>query len=808
MKNKLDLSSNKKLILLDGSTGTMLQKMGMPSGGSPEGYCLEHPEIIRKIQAEYIESGSEVIYTPTFGANRIKLRDYGLEKQVADINQRLAELSLETAHSQGRWAAGNVGPTGIFYQPYGEAGLDQGLEIFSEQIRALDSAGVDLIVIETQIDIQEARIALMAAKQAASRPVIISMTFDESGKTLTGSDPLTCMNILQSLGADGFGFNCSAGPQQMLEMVKNINAYARIPILVKPNAGLPVVEKGKTLFSMGPEEFSGYGEAFREAGVSLLGGCCGTTPEHIRVLNQRLKHKTRIKRFRENNHLLLSSPRKTMVIACDPEKPIRVVGERINPTGKAELQDELKAGKLEILKTYAKEQKENGADILDVNVGMPGIREKDVMLKVVSELAVFSDLPLCIDSDQPEVIEAAARLYPGRILVNSISGEAKKLAKLLPVIRQYGAAFIILPLDEDGIAADWEGRQKVLERVLAACERHGIPRENAVVDGLVLAVSANPGGLNITLRTISYASRELGLNTILGLSNISFGLPGREFLNSAFLAMAASAGLSLVIANPMEPLLMKIKRSSEVLIGRDEGAREFINQCTSKGAPESRAKRHKIKAEVSLDREIYETILQGEKTQIRELVQAGLKKGLLAYDIVQKIMIPAIQIVGEKYDQREYFLPQLIASAETMEKGMQCLMPYLKQENQGAQDVGILATVKGDVHDIGKKIVGLLLRNNGYKIVDLGKSVDENTILIKAIENKAKFIALSALMTTTMLEMEKVVSLVRRRGLGIPVILGGAVVTQQYAEEIGADGYASDAVKCVELVKRLLKQRK
>jgi len=802
MNERLRDLLEKKVVVLDGGTGTMLQRRGLPAGISPEQFCLEHPDVLQGIQAEYFDAGSDMVCAPTFGANRIKLKNYGLEQRVDEINRRLAEISLQMAHSRGRLVAGDVGPTGAFFAPFGEREFDEGIEIFQEQIRALAGAGVDVLLFETMIDIQEARIALLAARQVTALPVIVSMTFDEHGKTLTGSDPLTCLNILQSLGAAAFGINCSTGPEAMLELVKQLKDDARIPLMVKPNAGLPVVVDGQTVFPMSAEAFGAFTEAFCDAGVNFIGGCCGTTPEHIREVSRRLDGRVGRLPAAAEGRLLLSSARRTMVVSAGPGAPLRIVGERINPTGKPKLQAQLKAGDLEIVKSYAQQQQEQGADILDVNVGVPGADEKALMLKAVAELAMISDLPLCLDSSSPEVLEAGLRLYPGRALINSLSGEKAKLEKLLPVIAQYGAAFIVLPLDDEGIPETLEKRQAVLTTILEQCAAQGVPLDQAVVDGLALTVSANPGYALTALQTIHYVTHELRLPAILGLSNISFGLPARPALNGAFLAMAASQGLSLVIANPGEASLTDTKFAADVLAGRDPGSRAFVERFAGRSAETVSVKPGAEAAGDPLRR----LIVKGEKDKIAAALQAELARGADPIALLEQSLFPAIQEVGEKYQQRVYFLPQLIAAAEAMERGVQVLVPHLKHEDQPRKGTVVLATVKGDVHDIGKKIVALMLRNNGYEVIDLGKSVDAETIVSRALEHRADAIGLSALMTTTMIEMPKVIALARQRRPALKLMVGGAVVTAKYAEEIGADGYAVDSVQAVEVMDRLLKK--
>ncbi len=788
-----------KVVLLDGSTGTLLQRHGLPAGEAPERFCLDRPDILRQVQLQYLEAGSDILYTPTFGANRHKLKAYGLDGRTAELNHRLAELTLATAHPRGRLAAGDVGPTGLFFTPFGEAPVEEALEIFGEQVRALAAAGVDLIVIETMLDLQEARLALLAARAACSLPVIVSMTFDEHGRTLTGSDPLTCLNVLQSLGAYAFGVNCSTGPEAMVPVLAAVKPYARIPLLVKPNAGLPVVQEGRTVFPMDAAAFAGFAEPLHAAGANLVGGCCGTTPEHIRLLGERLGGRTGRLPLVSEGSLLLSSARRTVTVTAGPDAPLRLVGERINPTGKPRLQAQLLAGDLEGVRTAALEQQAQGADLLDVNVSVPGADERVLMLKAVGALSVLTELPLVLDSSSPEVLAAALRLYPGRALVNSLSGERSKLERLLPVLAEYGAAFIVLPLDDDGIPEDAARRRAVLNKILEHCAARGVPLDRVVVDGLALTVSTDPRNADLAIETVRYAARELDLPTVLGLSNISFGLPSRPVLNAAFLSMAAANGLALVIANPAEPTVVSARAGADVLTGRDRGAQAFLERFAH--ATPAAAAGMTTNADP-----LRELILRGDRDRIAAALEAELAAGAEPMALLTGRLFPAIQEVGEKYQQRILFLPQLVAAAEAMERGVAVLSPRLEHAEAAVKGTVVLATVKGDVHDIGKKIVALLLRNYGYRVEDLGRSVDAETIVARAEALKADVIGLSALMTTTMTEMPAVLALARKRLPGVRVIVGGAVVTAKYAREIGADGYAPDSVGAAGVVDGLLKR--
>jgi 5-methyltetrahydrofolate--homocysteine methyltransferase len=790
-----------KVLILDGATGTELQKRGMPAGVCPEKWVVENPEVIKHIQKSYMDAGSNIVYTCTFGGNRVKLEEFGLGNKTIEINQKLARLSKE-AVSDRCLVAGDIASTGRFIKPLGDISFEECVNVYKEQVQGLLEGGVDLFAIETMLDIQEARAALLAVKESCDLPVCVSMSFDESKRTLTGTDPVTALITLQSLGADAVGCNCSAGPEQMLEIIKMMKPYAKVPLMAKPNAGLPKLVNGVTVFDMGAEEFGSFAGSFIEAGANLLGGCCGTSPEYIRELYKGCKD-LKPKLPDCGRYSAVTSSRKTVFFGAN--MPVAVVGERINPTGKKKLQAELKEGLTHEIRRFALEQVEKGADILDVNVGMPGIDERETMVNTVSLLGGICDAPLCLDSSSPDVLEAALRIYPGRALINSISQEKLKLEKLLPVAAKYGAMFVLLPLSDEGVPEKAIERQAIVRNVFNEAVSYGYEKCDIVVDGLVMTVSSNQEAALETLNLIEWCSREFGCGTIVGLSNVSFGLPERSWINAAFLAMAIGKGLTMAIANPSSDLLMCIKMACDVIAKNDVNSRNFISYFNKqdKSLPGEVQQKTDDK---STGEKIYDAVLKGDKESITMLIDKAVSEKSSPQSIVDQFLIPAINQVGKLFDEKKYFLPQLIQSAETMKTGFTCLEPLLKQNNQNSDKediIVVLATVKGDIHDIGKNIVGLMLRNYGFKVHDLGKDVSAKTIISEAKSIKAHIIGLSALMTTTMVEMKEVIKLAREQGLGCKFMIGGAVVNDEYASEIGADGYSKDAYEAVKLAKKL-----
>ena len=610
------------------------------------------------------------------------------------------------------------------------------------------------------------------------------------------------MVVLQSMGADAIGINCSTGPDKMVDAVKAMAKYACVPLVVKPNAGLPFLQDGVTCYDMDAESFSEAMMPLVDVGATVLGGCCGTTPEHIQKLVSRLKEKKAREIPERKSIRALTTERNITPISLDGR--FRIVGERINPTGKKALQEKLRAGDLSLVMDMAEEQEKLGASILDVNMGMNGIDEKEMMLRAVNELTMTVDLPLSIDSSYVDVVESALRVYPGRALINSISLEPEKFEKLIPIAKKYGAMFILLPLSDAGLPKDLNEKKTIIHTILDEAKRQGMAEEDIVVDGLVATIGANKNAALEVLETIRYCKNELGVATICGLSNISFGLPERVFVNTAFLTLAIGQGLTMAIANPSQTLLVNAALASDLLLNKEEADLHYINGVAGAVITQSQPKNEIAEED---GHPLYLAVVKGKSGHVLELVEEELKKGTEPSEIIDKYLIAAINYVGELFEQKKYFLPQLIASAETMEKAINRLEPLLEaaRGNEKLATI-VVATVKGDIHDIGKNLVALMLKNYGYHVIDLGKDVETQTILDTAKAENASIIGLSALMTTTMMEMKEVVDEAKRQGVKAKIIIGGAVVTESFAEEIGADGYSADAREAVKVVNRLLEK--
>ena len=695
--------------------------------------------------------------------------------------------------------AGDITMTGKQLYPIGELYFEELVEIYKEQIRCMVKAGVDLLVAETIMSLQEARAAVLAAKEVCDLPIMVTMTFQEDGRTLYGTDPKTALIVLQSLGADAVGVNCSAGPDAMISIIEEMKKYAVVPLIAKPNAGLPKIdENGKNYFDMDADTFADFMETLAQAGAAILGGCCGTTPEYIKKIKEKIKY-TEVPIYSKTPKRVLCSERKTIEISL--EGRFFIVGERINPTGKKKLQQELKEGKMEMVLDMAAEQEEKGAAILDINMGMNGIDEKEMMIKAIYEVSRCVSTPLCIDSSHVDIIEAALRIYPGRALINSISLEKDKMEHLLPIAKKYGAMFILLPLSDKGLPENLNEKIEIINTIIYEAQKYGLTKEDIVVDGLVATIGANPNAARETLETIRYCKEQLQVATITGLSNISFGLPDRISINTAFLTMAVQNGLTMAIANPSQDLLVKAAFASDLLLNKTGADIRYINKINSLQKPEeSNEKEEKLQKPI-----IYEDVLKGNREIIVEHAKTMIEQGKNAGEIINEILIPAINEVGRLFDKKIYFLPQLISSAEAMKTAIEYLEPLLeKKKGEKILPTIVFATVKGDIHDIGKNLVVLMLKNYGYRLIDLGKDVPKEEIVETAIKENAQIIGLSALMTTTMMEMKEVVMYAKERKCRAKIMIGGAVITESFAEEIGADGYSKDAADAVKLVERLL----
>jgi len=789
---------DKGIVILDGATGTQLQRRGMPADACPEKWAVENPEALISVQRSYVESGSQILYTFTMGGNAIKLAEYGLESQTREINRRLAELTREAVAGKAL-VAGDISSCGMLLEPYGEVTFEQSAESYREQILGLLEGGVDLFVIETMMDIQETRAALITIRELCDLPVMVTMTYEDGMKTLMGTDPVTALVTLQSLGADAVGCNCSCRPAEMVDIIKAMKPYAKVPLIVKPNAGKPRLVGGKTVFNMDADTFCSYAQPLIEAGANALGGCCGTSPEFIRKLSAIAGRFTAQKPL-ETTCAMVSSNRRTVFIRRD--KPLTVIGERLNPTGKKFLKEALVRNDMDKVTQLAREQMEAGADLLDVNAGVPGLDEKKALTEMVRAVLDAVPLPLCLDSSSPEALESALRIYPGSAIINSVSGEKVKMERILPLAARYGAMFILLPIDDSGVPETAEGRIEIIKSVFEAARSYGFSKEDILVDGVVMTVAAGNNAARETLKVLEWCSHN-GFNTVIGLSNVSFGLPARENVNAAFLAMAVASGLTSAILNPNSRQLMDIKRASDVLKGKDVNAREYIEHYS---AMESEAKSGEVRPARNKPT-AFEAVLNGMSGEVAGAILADLDKGLSPKEIIDNSLIPAIQKVGELYEEKKYFLPQLIKGAEAMERAMEVLAPYLDKETAGVmgrKGTVVMATVKGDIHDIGKNIVVLLLRNYGFEVIDLGKDVPADRIIQSAKDNNADIIGLSALMTTTMTEMPKVAAMAADAGLKARIMVGGAVLDREYAESFGAC-YARDAYSAVKLAESLMR---
>lgn len=801
-RQKFKELTEKGLLFLDGATGSNLQMRGMPNGVCPELWVLENPQILLDLQREYVKAGTNILYSCTFGGNRIKLAEYGLYQRQEEILKGLIAISKEAADGKA-YVAGDITMTGEQLTPIGKMDFEELVEIYKEQIRYMEAAGVDLLVVETMMSLQETRAAVIAAKEVSELPIMITMTFEADGRALFGTDVLTAAIVLESLGADAFGINCSTGPEQMLPLFEQIKSVISIPLIAKPNAGLPMLnEEGNTVYNMGPEEFAAETEKLWEQGAAILGGCCGTTPAHIAALTKRLSGRMPVKREVIRKRFV-TSERQTLGFGLDD--PFLVVGERINPTGKKKLQEELKAGKMDMVTEFAQAQEEKGAAILDVNMGMSGIDEEALMLKALEEISQVTNLPLSIDSSYINVCEAALRRYPGRALLNSISLEKEKVEKLLPVARKYGAMFVLLPLSDKGIPETLEEKIAIIDELVNRALALGFTKEDIVVDGLVVTVGANKQGAIEALETIQYCKAN-GLATTCGLSNISFGLPERSMINAGFLTMAIQAGLTMAIANPSQDLLMAAAFASDLLLNKEDSDVRYIEKMETISIGTATPKEAARGAnEVKGDSPLYELVLKGKKNQISAITEELLQAGRDANELLQNSLLPAINEVGDLFDQGKYFLPQLINSAEAMKASIAVLQPHLQKQAEGKDmPAVVIATVEGDIHDIGKNLVVLMLKNYGFTVYDLGKDVPKEKIVAAAMETGAAVIGLSALMTTTMQEMKQVIIHAREKKCDAKIIIGGAVITEEYQHQIGADGYAKDAADTVRVIKTLL----
>ncbi|MFA5335738.1 MAG: homocysteine S-methyltransferase family protein [Candidatus Omnitrophota bacterium] len=799
-----------EILIYDGALGTVLQETGaLKAGACPEELNISNPKVIKKIHRDYINAGADIIETNSFGASKIKLAAYGLEKDADRINYEAARIARSAASacvSRKIYVAGSVGPLDRQVTPLGDLSFDEAVKAFEDQIRKLKEGGCDLIILETFADIKELKAAVIAAKEIGGIPVQAQMTFEGGERSTYGTTPAAFAVLMNSLGAEIIGTNCSTGPKELIRAVKEISACTGGFISCQPNAGLPELRNGKTCFPETPKAFAKYAVTFAGLGVNVIGGCCGTTPEHIKEVRSALSGKKPAKRkyipaFR------LSS--RTKVVELGAKTRPLIIGERINPTGKKDLQEEIRQGKNIIIRREAIEQTGKGADILDVNVGVPGTREQDTIGPAVEAVQGVSEAPISIDSANPFAVEAALKEVAGKPLINSVNGEKDKVDSILPLAKKYGAAVLVLALDNRGIPKDAKARIKIAEGVIRKAIALGIRKEDIIVDPLALAISAKPEQAAETLKAIKELKRK-GFPSSLGVSNVSFGLPNRRRINADFFGLALAFGLDLAIINPSDDNMFWVAKQKKGLRAPDAGIKKFLKDALSPAAEVSRrglSASCEGAAAKDVRTRLKEAVLYGDKDNISGYVEEALAQGIAPLEINSKILIPALEIVGQKFGKREYFLPQVILSAESVQRAFGRLKKEIKPGEQEDKGTIVIATVEGDIHDIGKNIVISVLENHGYKIYDLGRGVTADVIIKEAVRKKADIIGLSALMTTTMIQMERVIKELKKRGLNFKTIIGGAVVTEAFAKEIGASAYARDAIEAVNIVKSLMKER-
>ena len=780
------------ILIFDGAMGTMLQKEGLPIGDNPEIFGIKNPHKLLKIHKKYLEAGSNVLTTNTFGCNELKVNKLGYTvEEVIDRAVSIAKQAIEESDkSKPRFVALDIGPIGEMLEPMGTLSFDRAYEIFKRQAIQGEKSGADLIIIETMMDLYEAKAAVLAAKENTNLPVICTMTFDENGRSFTGCLPEAMVATIEGLGVDALGVNCSLGPKQLLPIVKTITELANVPVIVQANAGLPVIKEGQAVYEMNDEEFFQGVKDFVDLGVSIIGGCCGT-------------NETFIKKICDNiDKLQKKEPkRRKSTIVCSAAKYIdikgpTIVGERLNPTGRQPLIDAYVSGNNDYVINLALEQSNEGSEILNVNVGVPDLDEEKTMKRVIKGIQEVVDVPLQLDSSNVKALEAGLRYYNGRTIVNSVNGKEKSLETILPIVKKYGACLVGLTLDENGIPSTAEGRFNIAKKIVERAEQYGIKRQDIFIDCLSLTVSAQQDEAMETIKAIKMVKENLGCKTILGVSNISFGIPNRKALNNTYLNLALGAGLDLAIINTEDRTMVESIDAYKVISNMDKGCLDYIEKFKFV-SNDNKTKERKNYDNLTLE----DAIERGLKEEAKDLTL----KILESHDehfVLDKVLIPALDVVGTKYDKGELFLPQMIQAAETVKVSLNIIKERLsKNNNTSSKGKIIVATVQGDIHDIGKNIVKIMLENYGYEVIDLGKDVPIEEVVKRAKEENIQLIGLSALMTTTVENMKKTIKALKENNINARVFVGGAVVTEEYAQKINADYYSKDAKSAVEIAK-------
>ncbi len=786
---KLNLKD--QFLFLDGAMGTMLQAAGLKLGERPETLCLTAPKEIEEIHKKYLASGSQVIYTNTFGANAHKLEGTGYT--VEEIISAAVGIGRRAVEGTSARVALDIGPIGELLEPLGTLSFEEAYEVFRQMVVAGEQAGADLVVFETMTDLYEVKAAVLAAKENSSLPVFVTMTFEKNGRTFTGCTVEAMACVLEGLGVDAVGINCSLGPSEIYPLAETLCASTRLPVIIKANAGLPDPVTGE--YGISPEQFAQQLAPYYDLGVSILGGCCGTSPAYIQQITQTFAGRCPAKR---EYHPVSRICTPSQVVSIDG---VRVIGERINPTGKKRFQQALREKDLGYILERGMEQVDAGADILDVNVGLPGVDEAQMMTDTVKALQSVISLPLQIDSSNPQVIEAGLRCYNGKAIVNSVNGDPEVLRTVLPIVKKYGAAVVGLTLDASGIPQTAQGRVEIAKRILQEALSYGIPKEDVFIDCLTLTVSAQQAQAKETLAAVEQVTKELGLHTVLGVSNISFGLPSRELITGSFLTQALYCGLDLPIINPNQKAIMDLVAAYKVLSCQDTDSAGFIQRFSqAQEAPASPAP-----SSVGSSMDIEQAIAKGLREETKRLTQELLQSHT-ELEIVNQFLIPALDKVGDRYERQEIFLPQLINAASASCEAFEVIKDSILQKGSSSVSKGkiIVATVKGDIHDIGKNIVKVILENYGYQVIDLGRDVPIEKVVNTAVSENVSLIGLSALMTTTLGSMRDTIAALRASGHPCKIFVGGAVLTPEYAQEIGADFYAKDAKRSVDIAKEVL----
>ena len=778
----------KRRVYFDGGTGTYLQARGLKPGEKPEMWNIKNPEIIEKLHKEYFEAGCDIIKTNTFGINKDKFENY--EEIIT------AAISCAKKAREGfceKFIAFDMGPTGRMLKPFGDLDFEDCVSLYAENVKCAVKCGVDLILIETMNDALETKAAVIAAKENSTLPVFVTNVYDESGKLMTGADAVAMTAMLEGLGVDAIGLNCSFGPDKMISVVEKFQKYSSIPVIANPNAGLPKLENGKTVFDLNPDEFAKKMIELCNFGATVLGGCCGTTPEHMSAMIKATKN-IEYKLPKEKDYTMVSSYSHAVVIG---EKPV-LIGERINPTGKKKLKEAIKTGDMDYILSEGIRQTDAGVDILDVNVGVPGIDEAEVMKKTVVSLQAVTDKPLQIDSSDKNALEKAMRAYAGKPLVNSVNGKQESMDDVLPLVKKYGGVLIALTLDENGIPQNSNDRMAIANKIINEASKYGISKKNIVVDPLALTVSSDEKSAIVTLETVELL-KENGIKSSLGVSNISFGLPEREIINASFFTSALERGLNCAIMNPFSKAMMNSYYSYNVLHGFDTACADYIEYASA------------------LQGEDTPKTVKADETTLKSAIISGLKEvavNILKTEhenadpmiIINEMIIPALNEIGAAFEQGKAFLPQLLMSAEAASAAFEIVKEKIGKTSADENKKIVLATVKGDIHDIGKNIVKVLMESYGFTVIDLGRDVEPQEILNSALENNCSLIGLSALMTTTVPAMEETIRLVKSADAGITVVVGGAVLTQEYADMINADFYGKDAMDTVKFAKEFYKK--